>query len=183
MNGSAYAYRAQHSTTTTMIEITDILYEATDRRDMSSLMNVDQSVAFDCVTHKTLLDKLKLYNVGEEAINWIQNYLSYRTQYVNIERKKSNKKAVNRLVPQGSNEMTESIQNKNCQNTSHQSTERLFGENCLECGSMVLYADDATYTITSRKSEEKKLVENIQNIITFLNFNDITINMGKTNIT
>ena len=67
--------------------------------EITSIMTVDQSTAFDCMEFSLLLDKLRLYSVGEEAIGWIENYLMRRSQFVSIE---SRIEALSRGVPQGS---------------------------------------------------------------------------------
>ena len=44
-----HAYRANMSTTSALLQITDNLYTATDSNMMTSIMAIDQSAAFDCV--------------------------------------------------------------------------------------------------------------------------------------
>ena len=70
-----------------------------------------------------------MYNIGPEAIMWLQDYLQDRTQYVVLGGAQSKMTAVNRGVPQGSvigpllfslftNEMTEVTKNMDCQDPS-----------------------------------------------------------------
>ena len=65
-------------------------------------MIIDQSSAFDCVNFTILLEKLKLWNLSEEAVSWVRNYLMNITQYISIGRAKSDMRAMSRGVPQGS---------------------------------------------------------------------------------
>ena len=58
LNHSGHAYRASLSTTTTIAQICQNLYEATEKRNIAALMTVDQSSAFDCLSHDILINKL-----------------------------------------------------------------------------------------------------------------------------
>ena len=128
---------------------------------MCSVMTIDQSAAFDCVSHKILLQKLKLYKLDDSAIMWLESYLKHRTQFVTVGRANSRMTGVSRGVPQGSvlgpllysiftNEMSEVIVDSTCTNQSHQNTDRLFNNECNSCGSLTQYADDATYVTGDR---------------------------------
>ena len=46
---------------------------------------LDMSAAFDVVDHSILLEKLKLYGFDQEAIGWLKDYLSGRSQAVYID--------------------------------------------------------------------------------------------------
>ena len=46
---------------------------------------LDMSTAFDVVDHDILLSKLELYGFDGEALKWMENYLSGRTQSVYID--------------------------------------------------------------------------------------------------
>ena len=80
------------------------------------------------------------------------------------------------------NEITEIVKNTECRNITHRNTENLFGTNCPECGLVTFYADDATYLSTnkSRKVNQDKITKNLEKIKEYLNTNDLTINMTKT---
>ena len=102
MNPNSHAYRVGYSTMTTLLEVTNKLYEATEKRQMTSIMTIDQHAAFDCVFHRVLLDKLKLYKVGSEPLKWFCCYLDGRTQFVNVGRANSRMETLKEGVPQGS---------------------------------------------------------------------------------
>ena len=70
MNESNHAYRRNMSTTTTLAEILDEIYQGVEDKKISSLMAVDQSAAFDCIYHPILLNKLDKYNIGQDAKEW-----------------------------------------------------------------------------------------------------------------
>ena len=57
LSSSSHAYRRGYSTTTSLLEITDMLFNDVDDRKRSALMTIDQSAAFDCVQHEILIKK------------------------------------------------------------------------------------------------------------------------------
>ena len=63
-----HGFRAQHSTTTAMIQLYDTWVEAVERGEMAGVMMIDQSAAFGCVDHGFLLAKLKLYGFDESSL-------------------------------------------------------------------------------------------------------------------
>ena len=67
INPSNHAYRPMHSTTTTLLEIVDEIYQGTEENKFTQVMALDQTSAFDCVSHVLLLEKLERYNVGARA--------------------------------------------------------------------------------------------------------------------
>jgi hypothetical protein len=50
---------------------------------------IDQSVAYDLLSHKIFAEKLKLFNFDEAFVNWCMSYLGGMTQCVQIESKTS----------------------------------------------------------------------------------------------
>ena len=195
LNDNGHAYRMGYSTTTTLLEITDKIFKAIDANQMSSIMTVDQSAAFDCVSHNILIDKLKIYNLSRESLKWISSYLEARTQFVKIGRAESRMHPVDRGVPQGSvlgpllysiytNDMSESIVDKDCRHDVHKTREKLFGAECPQCGTITQYADDSTYQISNkhRQPNQRKLSEVIGKLKIYLNTNELTINMDKTKL-
>ena len=128
---------------------------------MTSLMALDQSAAFDCISHPLLLKKLELYKCSKNTLVWMDNYLSLRSQFVQVGRHKSNIRSLNRGVPQGSilgpllfliftNEIPETMISQNCNNTSHLNNQKLFSQNCNNCGLIVAFADDLTIVISDK---------------------------------
>ena len=61
LNRNHHLYRSHHSTTTALLQLTNKLYKATDRNLISTLLTIDESAAFECVSHKILIEKMKLY--------------------------------------------------------------------------------------------------------------------------
>ena len=63
---------------------------------------LDFQKAFDTVPHKRLMNKLKGYGISSNLFNWINDFLTNRTQRVCINDKFSNTVPVTSGVPQGS---------------------------------------------------------------------------------
>ena len=91
MNNNGYfhpnhhGFRANHSTTTAMIQMYDTWVQAVDKGELTGVCMLDMSAAFDVVDHDILLKKIKLYGFDQDAINWMKDYLSGRSQAVYID--------------------------------------------------------------------------------------------------
>ena len=97
------AYKAFHSTETALVRVLNDLLLAKDDMELSILMLLDLSAAFDTIDHAILLERLAIsFGVCGKALDWIKSYLSSRTQSVKIGN--HNSKSVPLLfgVPQGS---------------------------------------------------------------------------------
>ena len=168
---------------------------ATDKSLMTTLITVDESAAFDCVSHPILIRKLRSYGFGPKTIKWFKQYLSGRRQYISIGDKSSPAVNVERGVPQGSvlgpllytlyiNELPEATNRDDCTEETHKDTTTLFPANCPKCGQIPCYADDATLAIPSkdRQDAQIRMIETMDRVKMFLNSNELTVNKAKTNI-
>ena len=102
------------------------------------------------VDHSILLEKLKVYNFGENSIKWFRSYLERRKQFVQIEAKMSEVEDLGDIgVPQGSilGPLIFLIFNND------------FPASAVE-GTSVLYADDDTDNV--RDFDPHKLKDKIQ---------------------
>ena len=190
------AYRKHLNTTTTLLSLSDRLFEACEYREIAVAISIDNSAAFDCVSHVTLLNKFKLYNFDETTLKWLKSYLQRRTQYVVVGASESIMKEVKHGVPQGSvlgptmytiytNEMSETINDHDtCLNEVHNRNEFLFKDECKKCGSLPSYADDSTYVCSSRNRDENqhRIREVLERIRLFLNSNQLSANKSKTTL-
>ena len=102
LHPSHHAYRANHNTTTALIQMYDTWVNAYDDGELSGVCLLDMSAAFDIVDHSLLLKKMELYGFDEESLNWVQSYLSGRSQCVCINGSLSKLLPVPIGVPQGS---------------------------------------------------------------------------------
>ena len=62
INLNNHAFRKSHRTSTTIMQIADMLYQATDENKVTVLMTLDETATFDSVDHRLLLDKMVVYN-------------------------------------------------------------------------------------------------------------------------
>jgi len=74
-----------------------------DDNQVTVLIGLDLSAAFDTVDHRLLLDRLRLeFGVTEISLHWLQSYLEGRTQFIKMGQHKSHSTEVDVGVPQGS---------------------------------------------------------------------------------
>lgn len=95
-------FRANHSTTTALLHVSDELFRACDSHKTTFLILLDYSKAFDTLIHTTLCSKLKYFGLGDLAVNFFYEYLSLRQQKVIVNNRSSGYLANNKGVPQGS---------------------------------------------------------------------------------
>ena len=96
------AYRSNHSTTTALLKITDDIYNALDDGELTLLVLLDYSKAFDTINHRILFAKLKALGFTFEAISWVVGYLTDRKQKVKTNSDESGWESIQYGVPQGS---------------------------------------------------------------------------------
>ena len=97
------AYRTGHSTETALLEVLDGVYTAADNKQISVLIGLDLSAAFDTVDHLLLIERLQLeFGVNYTALDWLRSYLVDRVQFVKMGKHQSDKVALDVGVPQGS---------------------------------------------------------------------------------
>jgi len=78
---SQSAYRQFHSTETAVCIVHNDLVRAIDRGQVTALVMLDLSAAFNTVDHEVLLEILThRFSVGGVALEWFNSYLSDRTQ-------------------------------------------------------------------------------------------------------
>ena len=96
-----FGFRNQSETQDCIMTFFKNISENTESKLRAGLF-LDLSKAFDTVSHRILLDKLKHYGVSEMALKWFQNYLCNRKQVVQIGDTLSEELTVTIGVPQGS---------------------------------------------------------------------------------
>ena len=141
-NYNNQAYRANLNTTTTLLTLSDTIFQASEDREIATAIAIDESAAFDCISFKILTDKMKLYNFDDNTIKWFDSYLRNRTQYVVLGRKESKMIHIKQGVAQGSvlgpmlytlyiNEMCDVINDHRlCEDDVHRDRENLLDDDC-----------------------------------------------------
>ena len=73
------------STQTLIIEMHDSLIEDLTKDTESALLVLDQSKAYDLVSHPILLQKFSILGFNRKAVNTMNSYLSNRKQYIELQ--------------------------------------------------------------------------------------------------
>ena len=97
------AYRALFSTESALLKVTSDISMAADRGELTLLMMLDLSAAFDTVDHEILLTRLnQSFGLSNVALDWFKSYLQGRTQVVSSSGLLSDISSLVCGVPQGS---------------------------------------------------------------------------------
>ena len=94
--------RSLHSTETLSLLVTDDIFRAMDSRQITAMVLIDLSKAFDSLCHSTVPSKLQLLGTSEKALIWFKSYLSDRQQCTRIGTSLSDPLTIIHGVPQGS---------------------------------------------------------------------------------
>ena len=94
-----FGFRKKHSAIDALAEITEKI-----KRSKVETVNffLDLKKAFDTSDHQILLNKMELYGIRQNALNWFKSYLSERSQKFTIAGVSSNWLNINCGVPEGS---------------------------------------------------------------------------------
>ena len=103
MLGLQSAYRRGHSTETAMLKVISDVLLAADSGQVSLLVLLDLSAAFDTVDHNILISRLHhAFGIQGLAQSWIESFIFKRTQAVSFAGNLSSVSLVTCGVPQGS---------------------------------------------------------------------------------
>ena len=97
-----HGFRRKRSCETQLVLTVDDLSKALDNGKQIDCILLDFAKAFDNVSHRSLIAKLRNYGVVEKNLLWIQDFLHSRSQVVLVEGEESGRAAVTSGVPQGS---------------------------------------------------------------------------------
>lgn len=166
-----HAYRASHSTSTAMLQMTDSWLAAMDSSMLVGTVMLDFSAAFEVIDHDLLIEKLACYGLKLSAITWLRSYLSSRSQRVYFNGTLSDSKQLDCGVPQGS-----------CLGPLLYSIFTNDLPYAIEQASLTMYADDSTiYYAALTCSELNQVLSSELNIIhNWIIANKLVLNTSKT---
>ena len=171
MYASQYGFRSGHSCEHALLEAQNKILRSLEKKQITALLLLDFSKAFDMVDHGILLSKLEHYGVRGENLSWFKSYLTGRVQYTHINSRDSVTCELKYGVPQGSvlgptlfilyiNDLP----------------------NVSKLADYIFFADDANLIITANSSDElcakvNSLLNKVQNWVAS---NGLKLNAGKT---
>jgi len=97
-----YGFLPGRSTEHNLLQITNYISQALNEGNYCVGVFLDLKKAFDVCSHNILLKKLKKMGIRGVAYNWFKNYLSGRSQFVDINGNKSDPLSLDISVIQGS---------------------------------------------------------------------------------
>lgn len=152
----------------TLIEWRAIL----DKSEMIGVMFVDFKRAFETVSRKILLKKLRSYGIGGQVLKWFESYLTDRKQKIKYMQEVSGSRLIEHGVPQGSvlgpllfivyvNDIVKELRYSACS----------------------MFADDMIIYISDDNADEIefKINYDMKKIDKWLKQNSLKINIKKTN--
>lgn len=163
-----HGFMRGQSTTTNLACFTQYTAQVLDNRGQVDVVFTDFSKAFDKISHSIILQKMHLFDFSKGLINFFKSYLNDRKQFVQYNGYRSIQFSAISGVPQGSNlgpmlflifinDITSVIDVK-CQ----------------------LFADDLKVYNTINSAEDcVKLQNNLVNIQSWCDVNDLSLNISK----
>ena len=173
-----YSYRANRSTELAALELMDRNLDNMNRNLTPVNVYIDLSKAFDCLDHNILLSKLTFYELNDNAIRLLKNFLSDRDQlYVQFGNTKSQLHGISPGIPQGS--VMGPLLFNIVINDLNVATKKF---------DLIMYADDTTlistletFGNTNRPTEiENNISNEISKITTWLHSNKLKLNVSKS---
>ena len=102
LNDYQSGFRHGHSTTTALVKITDDMRRSMDKKEITTLVLLDFSKAFDSLDKDILAAKIHCMGFSPSVVKWITSYLSDRKQKVIANNMESSWVHLTRGAPQGS---------------------------------------------------------------------------------
>ena len=80
LSNNQYGFRKERSTSLAIFNALKNLHENWNENNFRGCVFIDFSQAFDTIDHNILTEKLKLYGFDKNSLNFMENYMSNRTQ-------------------------------------------------------------------------------------------------------
>ena len=173
LNEKQNGFRKKHNTSDTVFKLVHDLTGGMNARKHTSAVFVDFAKAFDTIDHTKLINKLRMFSVHTDVIDWFYSYLLNRKQRVMVNGKYSEWDTVEYGVPQGSilgpllfimytNDLTK----------------------CIRNSEVLLYADDTVIyrCDTDTVRNYRNIQGDLNRLYKWCNQNGLTINSRKTKV-
>ena len=170
---SQSAFMKHHSTQTSLHHVMDSIFDNINHGELTGVSLFDLAKCFDTIDHELLLYKLGKYGLTETELLWFSNYLSDRSQIVNINGQLSSPKLIKTGVPQGSvlgsllfllfiNDFPSCLSNATCN----------------------IFADDNMVHVngTSIAEVETLLQKSVDESVKWLRINKLSVNIDKCHV-
>ena len=172
------SYRRHHSCETAMFKIVSDLQKSVNESSSVALILLDSSAAFDTVDHAILLKRLEHdFHIKNNALKWIESYLTNRTFSVVVNNKESQSKLLKHGVPQGS------LLGPLFYILYTREIEKIVKEHGLQ---LHMYADDCQIYISFKspfhKTYENQITACLSNIKKWMDKSFLKLNSSKTNL-
>ena len=102
LSDAQHGFRKRRSCDTQLIVTLEDLAKGLDNKSQTDVVLLDYEKAFDKVSHRHLLSKVKHYGIQGSSFQWISDFLHSRSQVVLVDGQKSVESNVTSGVPQGS---------------------------------------------------------------------------------
>ena len=102
LSDAQHGFRKRRSCDTQLIVTVEDLAKGLDSKSQTDVILLDYEKAFDKVSHRHLLYKVKHYGIQGSTLQWISDFLHSRSQEVLVDGEKSQESKVTSGVPQGS---------------------------------------------------------------------------------
>jgi hypothetical protein len=175
MDENQCAYRKSHSCELALLGVTNEAFLAMDNSNITLMVFLDLTSAFDTVRHELLIAKLNNCNINGDVLKWFNAYLSERSHAVCINEVVSERLPLATGVPQGSvlgpvlfNLYMTGI---GMEITKHNVSYKLYADDIL------LYYSCKPSVVTGAIA----LLEScLEDVVTWLKGNDLVLNVSKT---
>ncbi len=166
-----FGFRKAHSTSHAIITLVEKISKSLDTGKVVVGVFLDLKKAFDTVDHEILLQKLDMYGIKNNLLQWFKSYLSNRTQYVCLNYSKSDIRTISYGIPQGS--ILGPLLFIIYVNDFSRASKLLFS---------ILFADDTSVFIEGHTYNDtiRMLNNELEHIFIWLSSNKLTLNIEKT---
>src|SRR5437867_5112353 len=169
-----FGFRKNHSTSLSVLEVTDFCYANLDNNKYILGLFIDLQKAFDSIDIDILLSKLFNYGIRGIMFDWVKNYLHDRTQYTFVNGIKSSVSKISFGVPQGSvlGPLLFLVYVNDMYRATSEATPKLFADDT----NLFIVADN----LNDLSTRTNKCLDNIYQWCLAIR---LTINLDKTNYT